>query len=145
MTRLLLVCGLAVLCAACGDDPVVTSTSPSVPEGLVASSARLFSGTLARGGSAFYSFTLGQNSGVFVTLASVTGPTAPDALATPLRIGIGVPRGTGCDVTTSAVVTPALTPQIREYTTQGVRCVSVGDPGTLDSSVRFAVRIGYFQ
>lgn len=145
MTRLLLVLGLTAVCAGCGDDPVATSTSASVPDELVASSTRLFSGTLTRGDSAFYSFTLGQNSGVFVTLASVTGTTAPEALATPLRIGIGVPRGTGCAVTTSAVVTPALTPQLREYTPQGVRCVSVGDPGTLDSSVRFAVRIGYFQ
>lgn len=145
MTRLLLVLGLSALCAGCGDDPVATSTSASVPDDLAASSTRLFSGTLARGDSAFYSFTLGQNSGVFVTLASVTGPTAPDALATPLRIGLGVPRGTGCAVTTSAVVTPALTPQIREYTSRGVRCVSIGDPGTLTSSVRFAVRIGYFQ
>lgn len=145
MTRLLFVLGLTALCAGCGDDPAATATSASVPEELVAPSSRLFSGTLDRGASTFYSFTLGQNSGVFVTLASVSGPTTPDALATPLRIGLGVPRGTGCAVTATAVVTPALTPQIREYTAQGVRCVSVGDPGTLTSSVRFAVRIGYFQ
>lgn len=145
MTRLVLVLGLSTLLAGCGDDPIATATSPSIPEGLVANATRLFAGTLARNESAFYSFTLGQNSGVFVTLASVTGADPREVTATPLRLGLGVPRGTGCALTTSVVVTPALTPQIREYLAQGVRCVSVGDPGTVGADVRFAVRIGYFQ
>lgn len=145
MTRLVLVLGLATMVAGCGDDPVATPTSASVPAGLVNNVTRLFTGTLARNESAFYSFTLNQTSGVFVTLASVTGVDARDATTTPLRLGLGVPRGTGCAVTTSVVVAPALTPQIQEYAAQGVRCVSVGDPGTVSSNVRYAVRIGYFR
>lgn len=145
MTRLLCVLGLAAALAGCGKDSTATATSPSAPDDLVNGASRLFAGTLAGGESAFYSFTVAQNSGVFVTLASVTGLDTRDATATPLRIGLGVPRGTGCQLTTSVVAAPALTPQIREYLGQGVRCVSVTDPGTLTSSVRFAVRIGYFQ
>lgn len=145
MTRVLLVLGLAAMAAGCGDDPLETATSASPPDVLVVSATRLFSGTLARDESAFYSFTLEQPSGVFVTLASVTGVDTREATATPLRVGLGVPRGTGCAITTSAVVTPALAPQLREYTSPGVRCVSVADPGTLTSSVRYAVRIGYFR
>jgi hypothetical protein len=116
-----------------------------VPEELVDANARVFTGTLAAQESAFYSFTLPQASGVFVTLASVTGLDTREGTSTPLRLGLGVPRGTGCALTSSTVAAPALTPQIREYLAPGVRCVSVTDPGRLPAPVRFAVRIGYFQ
>lgn len=145
MTRLLIVIGLALSTAACGDDPVATSTSASAPDELVSSASRLFTGTLAARETWFYSFTVPQASGVFITLASVTAVDGRDATATPLQVGLGVPRGTGCATESTLVVTPALTPHLRQYVPQGVRCVSVADPGTLSSPVRFAVRIGYFQ
>jgi hypothetical protein len=106
---------------------------------------RVFTGTLSAQESAFYSFTLPQTSGVFVTLASVTGFDTRDAMTTPLQLGLGVPRGTGCAPITTTVTAPALTPQIRQVIAQGVRCVSVADPGRLPAPVRFAVRIGYYQ
>lgn len=145
MTRLLLVIGLALSTVACGDDPVATSTSATVPDELVTSASRLFTGTLAARETWFYSFTVPQASGVFITLASVTAVDGRDATATPLRIGLGVPRGTECATDSTLVATPALTPQVRQYSPPGVRCVSVADPGTLGAPVRFAVRIGYFQ
>lgn len=145
MTRLLLAIGLAVTVAACGDDPVATSTSATVSEDLVSGASRLFTGTLAARETWFYSFTVPQPSGVFITLASVTAVDGREALNTPLRLGLGVPRGTGCATDTTVDAAPALTPQLRQYSAQGVRCVSVADPGALSAPVRFAVRIGYFQ
>lgn len=145
MTRLLIAIGIAAVAAACGDDPVPTSTGPSVPDDLVSSASRLFTGTLAARETWFYSFTVPQASGVFITLASVTAVDGRDAAATPLRLGLGVPRGTGCATDSTMVVTPALTPQLRQYVSQGVRCVAVADPGTVSAPVRFAIRIGYFQ
>lgn len=147
MTRLVVAVGLttlATLAGACGKD-TATATSPSVPDSLVSSTARLFTGTLGAQESSFYSFTIPQDSGVFVTLASVTAVDGRDALATPLRVGFGVPRGTGCAATTTVTVAAGLTPQLREYTTQGVHCVSVSDASSLTAPVRFAVRIGYFH
>jgi hypothetical protein len=144
-TRLLLALGLAVSVTACGDDPVATATSATVPEDLVSGVSRLFTGTLAARETWFYSFTVPQASGVFITLASVTATDGRDATATPLQVGLGVPRGTGCATDSTVVATPALTPHLRQYVSAGVRCVSVADPGTLGSPVRFAVRIGYFQ
>jgi hypothetical protein len=136
--------GLAASLAACGDD-AATPVGPTIPEELVDSTTRLFAGTLGAQESAFYSFTLPQTSGVFVTLASVTGLDPRDTMATPLQLGLGVPRGTGCTPITATLATPSLTPQIREYIAQGVRCVSVADPGRLPAPVRFAVRIGYYR
>ena len=145
MTRLILALGLAVICVGCGDDAATTPTSPTTPELSVDSAARLFSGTLARGDTQYYSFTLPQESGVFVTLASVTSTDQRDATAVSVGVGLGVPRGTEC-VLTARVVTPAaLTPQLRAITPPGVRCVAVFDPGTLPAPVRYAVRIGYYR
>lgn len=145
MSRLFFAIGLALSAAACGDDPVATSTSPTVPEDLVSGASRLFTGTLAARETWFYSFTVPQASGVFITLASVTAVDGRDATATPLRVGLGVPRGTGCATDATVVVTPALTPHLRQYAAAGVRCVAVADPDALAAPVRFAVRIGYFQ
>lgn len=142
MTRLILALGLAVSVTGCGKD--ATPTSATAPD-TVNAATRLFAGTLTAGDAQFYSFTLPQDSGIFVTLASVTGTDSRDATATPLGVGLGVPRGTECVMTTRVVAAAALTPQIREVTPQGVRCVAVFDPGRLTAPVRFAVRIGYYQ
>lgn len=142
MTRLILALGLAVTVTGCGDNATPTSATPSAT---VNSATRVFSGTLTTGDAQFYSFTLPQASGVFVTLASVTGTDSRDATTTPLGVGLGVPRGTECVMSTRIVTAAALTPQISEFTSPGVRCVAVFDPGKLPVSVRFAVRIGYFR
>lgn len=144
MTRLILALGVAVMLTGCGDD-AQTPTSPSIPEISVDSTSRLFSGTLTARDAQFYSFTLPQDSGVFVTLASVTTADNREATGVSLGVGLGVPRGTECVLSARVVATSALTPQIREFTNQGVRCVSVFDPGALQAPVRYAVRIGYYQ
>jgi hypothetical protein len=144
VTRLPIVLALAAgLSSGCGD--ATTPTSPSTPADAVAATTRLFTGTLAAGDTQFYSFTVPQDSGVFLTLASVTAPGERAAGDRPIRLGLGVPRGTGCAVATEIVTGPALTAQIREWTRKGVHCAAVADPGTLTTSVAFAVRIGYFQ
>lgn len=145
MTRLIIALGFAVMLTGCGDDAAQTPTSPTVPEISVDSTSRLFAGTLAAQDAQFYSFTLPQDSGVFVTLASVTTTDNREATGVSLGVGLGVPRGTECVMSTRVVSTSALTPQIREFTNQGVRCVAVFDPGTLQTPVRYAVRIGYYQ
>ena len=131
--------------AACGDDEPSTPTSPSVPEESVDATTRLFTGTLAPRGTVFYSFTVPQASGVFLTLASLT-PTS-GRIASPDRVvlGLGVPRGTGCAVSTTITTSADLAAQLREWRSAGVHCASLADPGVLTADVSFAVRIGYFQ
>ena len=153
MTRLHLALGLAATVVGCGKDAATptsasttsTSTTSASTTTTSTSATRLFSGTLTARDTQYYSFTLPQDSGIFVTLASVTTTDSRDATSVSLGIGLGVPRGTECVMNTRAVATSALTPQIREITPAGVRCVAVYDPGTLPGPVRYAVRIGYFQ
>lgn len=135
---------VSISAAACGND-AVTPTSPSTPAGSVNSRSRLFSGTLAPRGTAFFSFTVPQDSGVFLTLASVTPTIGRGTVETPLELGLGAPRGTGCAVTRAIAASADLAAQIREWRTAGVHCVSVADAGRLTDEVAFAVRIGYYQ
>lgn len=134
----------AVAASACGDDPA-TPTSASPSDVAVDAATRLFTGTLAPRGSAFYSFTVPQDSGVFLTLASVAPSSGRGAIATPLALGLGVPRGAGCAVTTQVVAAANLAAQLREWRPAGVHCASLADTGALTADVAFAVRIGYFQ
>jgi hypothetical protein len=130
--------------AACGD-AADTPTSPSIPEMSVDRTSRLFSGTLPPRGSTFYSFTVAQDSGVFLTLASLTPTSGRGTIDTAIDLGLGTPRGTGCAVAQTVAATADLAAQISAWRGAGVHCVSVSDPGRLAGTVAFAVRIGYFE
>lgn len=123
----------ALLGAGCTKDPALTvpsTTGPVVIESFV--------GTLAVGGSIFYSFTVPQNGNVSLTLLSLTVAGAPSTLS--INIGLGVPSGTTC-VTTTAPVVVGNTPQTTVAVTPRVYCVMVSDVGTLTDPAAFAVNI----
>jgi hypothetical protein len=129
--------------ARCGNG--TTPTSPTTPDAAVEATTRLFTGTLSAGGAQYYSFTVPQESGVFITLASLTSSEGRGSSNERIGLALGVPRGTRCAASARVVTGAALAAQIREWSTKGVHCVAVDDPGTLTSDVMFAVRIGYFQ
>jgi hypothetical protein len=131
--------------SGCGDDEVTTPTSPAPSEAAVDAATRLFTGTLSPGAAAFYSFTVTQAAGVKLTLASLTDTSGRRTSVAQLRLGLGVPRGTGCAVTTTVTTGADLAAQINEWRTPGVHCASLADPGVLTADVSFAVRIGYYQ
>ncbi len=135
---------VSLVAAACGDG-IPTPTSASVVAEVVDPTTRLFIGSLAPRGSAFFSFTVPQDSGVFITLASLTAAGDRGALAVPVVLGLGVPRGTGCSTSTTVVTTADLAAQIREWRPAGVHCASLADQGGLRSDAAFAIRIGYYQ
>lgn len=146
MTRALfsvLVLGLGLGAAGCGKDAATPTSASST--GAVSATTRLFTGTLAQKDTQYYSFTVPQDSGVFLTLASVTTVNGREADTSGLGLGLGVPRGTGCQLSTRGVMVPGLAAQLREWTSAGVHCVAVYDPGTLTGPRAFAVRIGYYQ
>ena len=58
-----------------------------------------FASTVPVGGAAFYSFNIGANGTVNVTLNSVSGAGVPATVQ--LGIGIGTPAGVDCTVTSS--------------------------------------------
>jgi hypothetical protein len=132
--RALLVLLFAV--TACGDD---TPTTPSGPA-TATIVQELFTGALASGQTDFYSFSVTFNGTVSVMLATTTND-AGAPLARQLRMGLGIPAGTGCAVTTMIGVTAALASQITMTLAPGVYCVNVIDSGATSGSVNFNIRI----
>ena len=99
-----------------------------------------FAGTLQVGGNNFYSFFVNQAGPVGLTLAAVQTPGGA-ALATPLGIGIGIPKGPGCARSTSQTAPPGLAAQLTVTLNPGTYCAAVFDTGNLSSAVNFAMRI----
>jgi hypothetical protein len=125
---------VAVVSAACARDPLLTNPSSTGPV-LIES----FVGTLAVGGSAFYSFTAPDAGIVSLTLVSLTVAGVPSDLS--INMGLGVPKGTTCVSGNAAAVVVGTTPQASESVNPGVYCVIVSDVGTLTDPAAFAVSI----
>lgn len=137
--RLASVSLVAGLCAAgssgCGtEDPALTQ--PSTNGALAVES---FTGTLAKGGTAFYSFTVPRDGNVSLTLLSLTIGGVPSDLS--ITMGLGVPRGTACQTQAQQGVTVGVTPQITNAVVPSVYCVNVNDPGNLTADAVFSVNI----
>ena len=129
---------LLLAAAACGggDTPATTPTAIAGPQ------TQLFEGTLAPGGSAFYSFTVDQTGNASVMLASVSTSTAPNtSVAITLGLALGTPLGTDCSITAALTASPSLTSPLVNSLTPGIYCARVYDIGNLKSTVNFAVRI----
>lgn len=122
-----------------------TTTAPDI-EGSAVTPAEMvtvtFAGSLNPRDSQFYSVLVGQEGAVSVTLAAVQSPGGA-ALSTPIGIGIGVPKGTGCVRSSSLVTPPGLSAQLTVILNPGTYCIAVYDSGTLASAVNFAMRIRY--
>ncbi len=134
-------CALALAAAvsACGGSSNSSSTTPTVTTG---PQTELFEGTLAVGGSAFYSFTVQSTGDADVMLASITTSSAPGHSANVvLGLGIGTPLGTDCQVTAALPAFAALQSPLVSNLTAGIYCVRVYDMGSLTVPVKFAVRI----
>ena len=143
MTRPLCVCAAvlaaAVLGTACGGK--ATAPSATTPPVAAPTATEVFNGTLPVGGTKFYSFTVGVNGTVNVTLVSVGGAgVAPDVT---LNLGLGRPAGTGC-VTSSAVNAQAgAAAQLTGTYAPAVYCVNLADVGNLSSPATFGITIAH--
>lgn len=135
-TVLALVLVFAAAAAGCGSD---TTTAPSSTTASTVS--EVFVGTLAVRGSSFYSFTVNSAGTVNINLASITAGTPSLPTGASVQVGVGVPRGEVCSLTSSAVLTAALTSQVSNTMNPGVYCVEIRDTGTLAAPVNFAIRI----
>jgi hypothetical protein len=141
-TSVLAIIVVAMAGSACGGNSATappTSTSTSTSSG----STETFSGTLAVQGSSFYSFTVATAETVSLSLASLTSTGILAASPSVIHLGLGVPLGTGCSVT-SAVDTPAgLTAQLTSSINPDVYCVRLSDIGNLAGPMNFEIRIGH--
>lgn len=131
-----------LLAAACEDSSPTDPSPPNVP-----SVTDTFAGTLAPGGSGFYSFPTFVDGTARVMLASVTAGTTADgaAISPTLTIGLGIPKGIDCETFTTVQASPGLAPQIDGYgLVPGTYCVRVADTGNaLTGTSSFLIRLMY--
>lgn len=128
---------LAAVSIGCNDTAVPTEPTDPGP----VSRTEVFSGTLAPGGTSFYSVTTISSGTIVVTFASARVTTTSTTLSPTLVIGFGVPRGTDCVTSETVNATPQLQAQIRTAVEAGVYCVRIADTGGLSQTVDFGVRI----
>lgn len=134
---------LPLVCAACGSStPTSPSSTTSTTAAVAAASiSETYSGTLAIGGSKFYSFTVVQNGTVNLTLTALDGSdVAPEQT---VDLGLGRPSGFGCTPTTSvSVSTLTAAPQITGTYAPGVYCVRIADTtAILPATASFSIAI----
>ena len=127
---------LVWLQAACGKDDS-SSTAPSTP----GTATEFFNGDLAVNASIFYSFTVTNAGNVSITLASLNSGNLAAASRTTVGLGLGIPEGTGCALSSSITTVPGFVAQLTSSQSPGIYCVNIADVGTLTATLKFSVRI----
>lgn len=132
--RMLLLCVTAVACVCCGD----SNDNPTEPTSTEPRTI-LFSGTLQPRASRFYSYTMTSSGTVTAMLASLEQNGAPASHL--LELGLGIPAGTGCNPTLTAMTSAMLTSQLRHDVAAGTYCVRIADTNGLPAPMNFTIRV----
>ncbi len=114
-------------------------TAPSDPAATQPITVESFTGTIGLLGSSFYSFTVPVAGNVSLLLHQLTESGSPSTAI--IGIGLGVPRGTDCTVTSPSAGAAGATPQLTTSVQPGVYCVRISDLGNLTAPATFAVNI----
>jgi hypothetical protein len=130
---------IALLAAGCKG----SSTSPTTDTTPVAAPtvSEDFSGTLAVGGSRFFSFTVGTRGTVNLTLNSIGGTGVPSTIQ--VGLAIGSPSGTACSTGTPTTVAAGTAVQVTATEAAGVFCADISDIGNLASPATFDITIAH--
>ena len=143
LTGLAVVVLLAAAAAACDGDTPTTPTDTSTATTTVAEPTitESFSGRIGAGGSSFYSFAVGTNGTVNLTLTSVGGPGVPSTVW--LAIGVGTPSGEDCSTAATVNTAAGAAAQLTGTYAPGVYCARVWDIGNLAAMASFELTIAH--
>ena len=121
---LAIVCAVALAAAACSGN---SSTAPTTTAPVATAGTETFTGTMAKGGTAYRFFTASAAGTVNVTLVT-TGPAS-----TLLGMGIGIPgtNAGSCDLTKTLQAQAGSTPQLTATVDPGFYCAGVFDVGAV--------------
>jgi hypothetical protein len=130
----------ALLAAACGGGG--TTTAPGATPVAAPTATIVFTDTVPVGGSKFFSFVVGVNGTVNVTLVSISGDNVPPAVT--MGLDLGTPSGTTCSSGTTANAQVGVNaPQVTQTEAPGRYCAMVSDIGNLTTPATFTVNIDH--
>ena len=123
-----------VLTEACGGSSPSTPAAPSTPKDT-------FTGTVTVKGATFHPFNVAQRGQVDVTLTTLT--VAGQSSTIEMGLGLGVPDGAKCNLTSAtSTTTPAgPAPQLSGTADSGTLCVQVYDMGNQTTPVVYTVSV----
>ena len=124
----------ALMATGCGGS-TETATSPTT----TAPSTILFSGTLQPRATRFYSYSMSSAGTVSAMLASLERGNTP--MPNSVELGLGIPAGTGCAVSTTSLTTTSLVPQLQQDASIGTYCVRISDTEGLPTAMNFTIRL----
>lgn len=140
MKRLTVLGLILSLCSSAGCLFGTTATSPTGYT-ITAPITEVFQGTLDAAGTASFTFITDNPDPLRMTLASLTDAATGAAVTTKVTLSLGVPSGDTCYSTFSTTTPAALVSQYFQVAAAGTYCVVLSDPGTLTTSLKYAVRI----
>lgn len=122
--------------AACSDSPTAPSDADTDTSPIVSPQTVTFAGAVGAGGSSSRTFTA-QLAGTASATVSAIAP------ATPLTIGLGIPRadGLGCLLARSAVAIGGAAAQVSAAVDAGAFCVQVFAPSDAADATTFTVTL----
>jgi hypothetical protein len=127
-----------VFAAGCDEDAPTAPVSPTPPLLI-----ETFSGTLATGGTAFYSFNVPVTGEVSFTLLQYRGVESGTDTDKVANLGIGIPAGTTCVVASAVTTKAGNSPQFAQVVTPSIYCVRITDPGQLEGAASFIINIAH--
>ena len=130
--------GCLLLNGCSKDTPTAPTPTPTVAPPSITEN---WGGTLAVGGTRFYSFSVTQNGTVNVTLTSLIEGGVDST--TQLLIALGFPAGTGCTAAASVTMAAGAEPQLTNTLAPGVYCARISDPGNLSGPAVFRMVIAH--
>jgi hypothetical protein len=135
---------VALASAACGNNSQsATAPATTTPSPGSSGTFETFAGVLGIQGSSLYSFTVTTAGTVSIALTSLTPNATGPASTSTVRVGLGVPIGTGCSVNSSVDTAAGLTTQLTASVTPDTYCVNISDIGNLTAPMNFQIRIGH--
>jgi hypothetical protein len=135
----LLAASLCTMLAGAGCGNRIIPTGPPGNPSSAAVIVESFTGTLPVNGVRFFSFTNPQDGLISLTLVKLDEDGAGSSAL--ISVGLGVPRGTGCNLVDTRNVGVDVKPQFTDFFPQGVFCARVADLGNLTTDAEFAVNI----
>lgn len=123
----------------CDEAPLAPTPGSNAPPLMI----ETFSGSLAIGGTAFYSFNVGAEGPVSFTLLQYRSTESGQDVDKVASMGIGVPAGTTCIVASAVTTKAGNSPQFSQSVPPSIYCVRITDPGQLEGSASFLINIAH--